>query len=88
MKRVANAPDPPVVIPVIVVAIDVHVALVVVPPVEGGHIVPGVIQTTVHRILSGLYRIWHLNALTLRTKYLYFLNIQQPRFCKPWPAKF
>ena len=35
MKRVAEASDPPVVIPVIVVAVDVHVALVV-PPVERG----------------------------------------------------
>ena len=36
MKRLANAGEEPVVIPVIVVAVDVHVALVVVPPVERG----------------------------------------------------
>ena len=35
MKRVAEAGEPPVVVPVIVVAVDVHVALVV-PAVEGG----------------------------------------------------
>ncbi len=35
MKRVAEAGKPPVVIPVVVVAVDVHVALVV-PVVEGG----------------------------------------------------
>ena len=72
MKRVADAREPPVVIPLVVVAVDVHVALVV-PPVEGGRIVRGVLHTTAHRILSGLYRIRHLNALTPRTKYLYFL---------------
>lgn len=33
MKRFADAGEPPVVIPVVVVAVDVHVALVV-PPVE------------------------------------------------------
>lgn len=35
MKRIAKARKPPVVIPVIVVAIDIHIALVV-PAVEGG----------------------------------------------------
>jgi hypothetical protein len=38
-KRVANASEPPVVIPVVVVAVDVHVALVVVPLVERGEYV-------------------------------------------------
>ena len=33
MKRVADAPDPPVVIPIVVVAVDVHVVLVI-PAVE------------------------------------------------------
>ena len=33
MKRVADTADPPVVVPVIVVAVDVHFALVV-PPIE------------------------------------------------------
>ena len=35
MKRVANARKPPVVVPVVVVAVDVHLALVV-PTVERG----------------------------------------------------
>lgn len=35
MKRMAKAGKPPVVIPVILVPVDVHVALVVVPAVEG-----------------------------------------------------
>ncbi len=35
MKRVAQASEPPVVIPVVVVAVDIHVTLVV-PPVERG----------------------------------------------------
>lgn len=34
MKRFAKAREPPVVVPVVVVAVDVHVALVV-PAVEG-----------------------------------------------------
>ena len=38
MKRVAKTSEPPVVIPVVVVAVDVHVPLVV-PPVERGNIV-------------------------------------------------
>jgi hypothetical protein len=33
MKRIAHATEPPIVVPVIVVAVDVHVPLVV-PPVE------------------------------------------------------
>ena len=37
MKRVAHASEPPVVIPVVVVAVDVHVALVIVPTVEGDY---------------------------------------------------
>ena len=36
MKRVANASEEPVVVPVVVIAIDVHVALVIVPAIEGG----------------------------------------------------
>lgn len=39
MKRVAVTSEPPVVVPVIVVAIDVHITLVVVPPVERDRIV-------------------------------------------------
>jgi hypothetical protein len=35
MKRVAQASKPPVVVPVIVVAVDVHVAIVI-PPIESG----------------------------------------------------
>jgi hypothetical protein len=38
-KRVAHASEPPVVIPIIVVAVDVHVALVVIPLVERGEYV-------------------------------------------------
>ena len=35
IKRVADAAEPPVVIPIVVVPVDIHVALVV-PTVEGG----------------------------------------------------
>ena len=37
-ERVAKASEPPVVVPVVVIAVDVHVALVI-PPVERGKIV-------------------------------------------------
>ena len=56
IKRVANAREPPVVIPVFVVAVDVELALVV-PPVERGEFVRSAACTTAHRVLSGLYRI-------------------------------
>ncbi len=41
MKRVANTGEPPVVVPVVVVAVDVHLALVV-PTVEHGVALYGV----------------------------------------------
>ena len=59
IKRVANAREPPVVIPVVVVAVDVELALVV-PPVERGEFVRSAFCATAHRVLSGLYRVWHL----------------------------
>jgi hypothetical protein len=37
MKRVAKTGKPPVVVPVVVVAVDVHIALVI-PPVERGEL--------------------------------------------------
>lgn len=36
MKKVAEASEPPIVIPVVVVAVHVHVPLVVVPAIERG----------------------------------------------------
>lgn len=36
MKRVADTGEKPVVVPIVVVAVDVHVTLVVVPAIEGG----------------------------------------------------
>jgi hypothetical protein len=39
MKRVAETSEPPVVVPLVVVHVDVYVALVVVPLVERGEIV-------------------------------------------------
>ncbi len=38
MKKVADTSEPPVVIPVIVVLVDIHIALVI-PPVDGEVIV-------------------------------------------------
>ena len=45
MKRVSDARERPVIVPVVVVAVHVHVALVV-PAVEGGCIVRNIIRTT------------------------------------------
>lgn len=81
MKRVANAREPPVVVPVVVVAVDVHLALVV-PTVERGVALYGVSSASLlleygrghfqflkkFRSLSELYRIRHRNALKLHTK--------------------
>jgi hypothetical protein len=38
MKRVAHAREKPVVVPIVVVAVDIHVPLVVVPVTEGGRL--------------------------------------------------
>ncbi|HEY4493268.1 MAG TPA: hypothetical protein VJB98_01475 [Candidatus Paceibacterota bacterium] len=68
MKRVAHATEDPVVVPVVVVAVDVHVRLVV-PPIERGelYMIPSVpplldspSSTDDYRRNSGLYLIWHL----------------------------
>jgi len=69
MKRVADTAERPVVIPPVVVAVHVHVALVIVPPVERGRIVWSAIHTIVDRRSS---RIQHHNAPALHTKYLHF----------------
>jgi hypothetical protein len=39
MKRVATPGKPPVIIPIVVIAVDVHIALVVVPAFERGIVV-------------------------------------------------
>jgi hypothetical protein len=44
-KRFADTTDPPVVIPVVLIAVAVHVALVV-PPVERGKITQNIFYTT------------------------------------------
>ncbi len=45
MKKVAHARKPPAVVPVVVVAVDVHLALVV-PAIKRGKIVRNIIWTT------------------------------------------
>src|SRR3989344_2897284 len=85
MKRVSATSERPVVIPPIVVAVDVHVALVV-PAVEGRDVWDA-IRTTARRNLSlifGLYLIRHRNARAPHTKYLHFLKcLHTPRYPKP-----
>jgi len=63
MKRFADAREPPVVVPVVVVAVDVHVALVIVPAIERGDLyyeVPSVPPPIEAFAISRLNRIWHL----------------------------
>ncbi len=60
-----------VVVPVVVVAVDVHVALVV-PPVERGESYRMSPLPLAHRMLSELYRIRDMNHLAFCTKYLRF----------------
>lgn len=80
MKRVADTAEPPIVIPVIVVAVHVHVTLIVVPLVERGQIVWSAISTTVYSILI----LRHRNAPALHTKYLHFLKcLHTPSYLKP-----
>jgi len=61
MKRVATATEPPVVIPVIVIAVDVHVPLVV-PPIEGRKIVQDTICPTTPEYSQGWNIIRHLKC--------------------------
>jgi hypothetical protein len=73
MKRVAKTSEPPVVVPIIVVTVDVHVALVV-PLVERSEFVKNAICATIPQILSGLNIISHHNASAFYTKYFHFLK--------------
>lgn len=58
MKRVATARKPPMVVPLVVVAVDVHVTLIV-PAIEGElYGAPSCI--TILRLLSGLNRVQYL----------------------------
>jgi hypothetical protein len=62
MKRFAHTREPPVVIPIVVVAVDVDVPLIV-PAIEGGErCVQNVAHSTAPRVLLGLYRIRHLKC--------------------------
>ncbi|KKR41614.1 MAG: hypothetical protein UT78_C0023G0005 [Candidatus Nomurabacteria bacterium GW2011_GWF2_40_12] len=76
MKRVADASEPPVVIPVVVVAVDVHVALVV-PVIERGIVCTGYHLFHCrprHNLMLEvvLNFISHGNALVFCTKYIHF----------------
>ncbi len=54
MKRLAQAREPPIVVPVIVVAVDIHIPLVV-PPVE---------DRVAHRMK---YLLYHRLSIPLKT---------------------
>ncbi len=82
MKRVAETGKPPVVVPVVVVVIDVHVALIV-PPVESRrhrterHLChcPSIRHPpTGGNGLLGLYRIRHLQCLSAPYQVSSFFN--------------
>ena len=63
MKRVADTGEQPIVVPVVVVAVDVHLALVV-PTIERGIALYRVSSRSLPSEYSkGLYRIWHLQCL-------------------------
>nr|QBM02523.1 hypothetical protein [uncultured archaeon] len=77
MKRLADASEPPVVVPVVVALVDVHVALVV-PTVERGEVCKIPSMTPPLEILSkisGLNIISHHNAPVFCTKYLHFFEV-------------
>ena len=71
MKRVARPRKPPVVVPLVVVTVDVHIALVI-PAIEGGLCsappVPPLLECSRGWILFDI-----LNVLVHHTKYLHFL---------------
>ena len=70
MKRVATPSKPPVVVPVVVVTIDVHLALVV-EVVERGemYIMSSVPPPLIYRVANlRLYLIRYQNTITLCTK--------------------
>ena len=73
MKRVASATEAVVPIPLVVVPVNVHFALVVVPIEDRVAYVQSIAHATTLRILSELNFIWHRNALIPCTKYLHFL---------------
>ena|SRR3989344_3068751 len=68
MKKVADATNPPVVIPVVIIAIAVHLALVI-PPVEGDvtiYKMPSVpLLFEVYSMISELYRIPYLKYVSI-----------------------
>ena len=83
MKRVAETEhdlivEVPLVVGVDPIGVEPPRAVVVALDVEHVRVAIGVGYvrdtscTTVRRIFSGLYRIWHHNALVSRTKYLLF----------------
>ena len=47
-EKICDASEPPIVIPVVVVAVDVHVTLVI-PLVESGHYVQNAVNVTTPR---------------------------------------
>lgn len=82
MKRVADAREPPVVIPVIVVAVDVHVTLVV-PPVERGELykmpsLPLPVECSLSCIEFAIVIAWHSVP-----SIFFFEVLHAPRYLKP-----
>jgi hypothetical protein len=76
--------------------VQVRLAIRVIPPdiARVAVTLEGYVRNTFHattlRILSGLYRIRHHNALVFRTKYLHFLLkcLHTPLYPKPWSEVF
>ncbi len=75
MKRVAKAGEPPVVIPVIVVAVDVHVPLVI-PPVERGEpcIIHHLFQLPQNTLRVGIYSIFKIPKCLIPSIFIFCLS--------------
>lgn len=81
MRRLADAAEPPVVVPIIVVAVDADVALIVVA-VEGRENVQRIIWSTAPRLASipkskrdtlrAVFYLGSLNPPMRRAKYFHF----------------
>jgi len=76
MKRVADTGEPPVVIPVIVIAVNVHIPLVI-PPVEDRPLyeVPSLSYRRANTRIRLFLFSASQHALALHTKYLHFLEV-------------
>lgn len=77
MRRVADTREDPIVVPVVGVPVDVRVAIVVRPAIEGGRFVRCAIRITALRILSGLNLIRDLKSHSTSHQVSSFLELSR-----------